>query len=146
MSKNNNTANYYEQDFQTSIEKAILAEDLYFTTIDNIQGKFYLPVMMPTSDIDKPVIKSNAPQKTSNYITLNIPGYMLFQFMIGSITSLQVDGTTSSVSGKNGSKMALMFGTNKFKIPKGTVFLVGFLGGEFTIEKTCIVGLLTTVL
>lgn len=145
MSKNN-TANYYEQDFQTSIEKAILAEDLYFTTIDNIQGKFYLPVMMPTSDIDKPVIKSNAPQKTSNYITLNIPGYMLFQFMIGSITSLQVDGTTSSVSGKNGSKMALMFGTNKFKIPKGTVFLVGFLGGEFTIEKTCIVGLLTTEL
>ena len=145
MSKNN-TANYYEQDFQTSIEKAILAEDLYFTTIDNIQGKFYLPVMMPTSDIDKPVIKSNAPQKTSNYITLNIPGYMLFQFMNGSITSLQVDGTTSSVSGKNGSKMALMFGTDKFKIPKGTVFLVGFLGGEFTIEKTCIVGLLTTVL
>ena len=145
MSKNN-TANYYEQDFQTSIEKAILAEDLYFTTIDNIQGKFYLPVMMPTSDIDKPVIKSNAPQKTSNYITLNIPGYMLFQFMIGSITSLQVDGTTSSVSGKNGSKMALMFGNNKFKIPKGTVFLVGFLGGEFTIEKTCFVGLLTTEL
>ena len=145
MSKNN-TANYYEQDFQTSIEKAILAEDLYFTTIDNIQGKFYLPVMMPTSDIDKPVIKSNAPQKTSNYITLNIPGYMLFQFMIGSITSLQVDGTTSSVSGKNGSEMALMFGNNKFKIPKGTVFLFGFLGGEFTIEKTCIVGLLTTEL
>ena len=145
MSKNN-TANYYEQDFQTSIEKAILAEDLYFTTIDNIQGKFYLPVMMPTSDIDKPVIKSNAPQKTSNFIKLNIPGYILLQFMIGSITSLQVDGTTSSVSGKNGSKMALMFGTNKFKIPKGTVFLVGFLGGEFTIEKTCIVGLLTTEL
>ena len=102
--------------------------------------------MMPTSDIDNPVTKSNAPLKTSNYITLNIPGYMLFQFMIGSITSLQVDGTTSSVSGKNGSKMALMFGTNKFKIPKGTVFLVGFLGGEFTIEKTCIVGLLTTEL
>lgn len=145
MSKNN-TANYYEQDFQTSIEKAILAEDLYFTTIDNIQGKFYLPVMMPTSDIDKPVIKSNAPQKTSNYIKLNIPGYILLQFMIGSITSLQVDKTKLSVSGKNGSKMTLMFETNKFKIPKGTVFLVGFLGGEFTIEKTCIVGLLTTVL
>ena len=145
MSKNN-TANYYEQDFQTSIEKAILAEDLYFTTIDNIQGKFYLPVMMPTSDIDKPVIKSNAPQKTSNYIKLNIPGYILLQFMIGSITSLQVDKTKLSVSGKNGSKMTLMFKTNKFKIPKGTVFLVGFLGGEFTIEKTCIVGLLTTEL
>ena len=145
MSKNN-TANYYEQDFQTSIEKAILAEDLYFTTIDNIQGKFYLPVMMPTSDISKPVMKSNAPQKTSNYIKLNIPGYILLQFMIGSITSLQVDKTKLSVSGKNGSKMTLMFGTNKFKIPKGTVFLVGFLGGEFTIAKTCIVGLLTTVL
>ena len=121
MSKNN-TANYYEQDFQTSIEKAILAEDLYFTTIDNIQGKFYLPVMMPTSDIDKPVIKSNAPQKTSNYITLNIPGYMLFQFMIGSITSLQVDKTKLSVSGKNGSKMTLMFGTGLHhdKIPSSS--------------------------
>ena len=109
MSKNNNTANYYEQDFQTSIEKAILAEDLYFNTIDNIQGKFYLPVMMPTSNIDKPVIKSNAPQKTSNYIKLNIPGYILLQFMIGSITSLQVDKTNLSVSGRNGSKMTLMF-------------------------------------
>ena len=145
MSKNN-TANYYEQDFQTSIEKAILAEDLYFNTIDNIQGKFYLPVMMPTSNIDKPVIKSNAPQKTSNYIKLNIPGYILLQFMIGSITSLQVDKTNLSVSGKNGSKMTLMFGATEFKIPKGTVFLVGFLGGKFTIEKTCIVGLLTTEL
>ena len=145
MSKNN-TANYYEQDFQTSIEKAILAEDLYFTTIDNIQGKFYLPVMMPTSNIDKPVIKSNAPQKTSNYIKLNIPGYILLQFMIGSITSLQVDKTNLSISGRNGSKMTLMIGDTEFKIPKGTVFLVGFLGGEFTIEKTCIVGLLTTEL
>ena len=145
MSKNN-TANYYEQDFQTSIEKAILAEDLYFNTIDNIQGKFYLPVMMPTSNIDKPVIKSNAPQKTSNYIKLNIPGYILLQFMIGSITSLQVDKTNLSVSGRNGSKITLMFRATEFKRPKGTVFLVGFLGGEFTIEKTCIVGLLTTVL
>ena len=42
--------------------------------------------------------------------------------------------------------MTLMFGATEFKIPKGTVFLVGFLGGEFTIEKTCIVGLLTTEL
>lgn len=145
MSKNN-TANYYEQDFQTSIEKAILAEDLYFTTIDNIQGKFYLPVMMPTSDIDKPVIKSNAPQKTSNYITLNIPGYMLFQFMMSSVTTLQVSSTAEKVSGVNGNKLVLTFGGTKFKVPKGTVFLVGFLGGEFTIEKTCIVGLLTTEL
>ena len=71
---------------------------------------------------------------------------MLFQFMIGSITSLQVDVTKSSVSGKNGSKLALMFGATEFEIPRGTVFLVGFLGGECTIEKTCIVGLLTTVL
>ena len=102
--------------------------------------------MMPTSNIDKPVIKSNAPQKTSNYIKLNIPGYILLQFMIGSITSLQVDKTNLSISCRNGSKMTLMFGATEFKIPKGTVFLVGFLGGEFTIEKTCIVGLLTTVL
>ena len=145
MSKNN-TANYYEQDFQTSIEKAILAEDLYFTTIDNIQGKFYLPVMMPTSNIDKPVIKSNAPQKTSNYITLNIPGYMLFQFMMSSVTTLQVNSTTEKVSGENGNKLVLTFGGTSFKVPKGTVFLASFLGGEFTIEKTCIVGLLTTVL
>ena len=62
------------------------------------------------------------------------------------MTALQVDKTNLSISGRNGSKMTLMFGATKFKIPKGTVFLVGFLGGEFTIEKTCIVGLLTTVL
>lgn len=143
MSKNN-TVNYYEQDFQTSIEKAILAEDLYFNSIDNIQGKFYLPVMMPTSDITNPITRTNSSITTSNFIKLNIPGYMLLQFMMGSITSLKVENL--QVTGNNGNKMVLTFGTTNFKIPKGTVFLVSFLGGEFTIEKTCIIGLLTTEL
>lgn len=134
MSSSNNYANYYESDYQTSIEKAILAEDVVFSTIDNVQGKFYLPVMMPNSDTSKPTVKSNAARTTSNYITLNIPAYLLLPYMMTNITEYRTKPKTY---------MFTMY-SNSFTIPKGTVFLVSYLGGEFTIEKTCIVGILTT--
>lgn len=144
---NGSISSYYEQDNHCGIEKAILAEEVKFSTIDNVQGKFFLPIMTPTNDITSNAKTStNGARNTSNYITLNIPGYMLFQFMIPTISGLITEKTGEVVKGKNGSKLTLLFNSQEFKIPKGTVFLVEFLGGDFTINKTCIVGLLTTKL
>lgn len=135
MSTNNN-ASYYEQDYQTSIEKVILAEDIKFKTIDDVKGKFYFPVMTPTNDTSSnPNIRSNGPRKTSNYVTLNIPGYMLIQFMMSNIKTIEaVDGKV----------ITMTFDSEEFVIPKGTTFLASFIGGEFFLDKTCIIGLLTS--
>ena len=123
---NNNFSSYYEQDSQTSIEKAILAESINFNTIDNIQGKFFLPVMTPSLDITQAAkTQTNGRLNTANYIYLNIPGYILLQFMK---PTLSEEGFLKCQSGF---------------IPKNTVFLVEFLGGRFSIDKTCIVGILT---
>ncbi len=139
-------SSYYEQNNQCGIEKAILAEDVKFTTIDNVQGKFFLPVMTPTADVSaKAKVSTNGARTTANYVTLNIPGYMLFQFMVPSVSQIQTKKTKDQVIGtKNSYKLTLLFGKDSFTIPKGTVFLVEFIGGDFTIDKTCIVGLLTT--
>lgn len=144
------SSSYYESDYQTSIERVVLAEDVKFTTVDNVQGKFYIPVMTPGTDTTANAkIQSNGARTTANYVTLNIPGYMLFQFMSPTLTTLKTKNTKEQVVCSNGSKSVLSFifdpdSKSSFTIPKGTVFLVSFLGGEFTIERTCIVGLLTT--
>ena len=70
MSNTNTTTNYYEQESQTSIEKAVLAEDVYFSSLDNVEGKFYLSVMMPTGDTSKPKTKKEGKYKTSNFVKL----------------------------------------------------------------------------
>ena len=142
MSNTNTTTNYYEQESQTSIEKAVLAEDVYFSSLDNVEGKFYLSVMMPTGDTSKPKTKKEGKYKTSNFVKLNIPGYLLLPFMMGKVSKLKVEEPDDTVIGDEGN-LSLTFSSKKFRIPKNTVFLACFLGGEFTIEKTCIVGLLT---
>ncbi len=143
MANKYNMGSYYEQDFQSSLERAVLAEDVTFSSIENVQGKFYLPVMTPTADTSAPKMNTNGSRKTSNYVLLNIPGYILIQFMIGTVSTLTIEKTNMNVKAENGNPQALTFGKTPFTIPKGTVFIAGFLGGEFTIEKTCIIGLLT---
>ena len=143
MANKSKMGSFYEEDFQPSLERAILAEDVTFSSIENVQGKFYIPVMTPTADTSSPRMNSNGRIKTSNYVFLNIPGYILIQFMIGTVSTLTIEKTNMNVKAENGNPQALTFGKVPFTIPKGTVFIAGFLGGEFTIEKTCIVGLLT---
>jgi hypothetical protein len=138
---------YYETTYQTSIEKAILAEDIEFSSISNVKGKFFLPVMTPELDLTEAKVQMNGTRETSNFIYLNIPAYLLFQFMIPSIESvsgnLSIKNTNLEVVDEI-NNLTLTFKSNKFTIPKGTTFLVEFLGGNFTIDKTCIIGLLTT--
>lgn len=122
--------NYYNSEFYPCIEKAILAEDLTFKTIDSIVGKFYIKVLTPEVDTKSsvttitPRVSSNT-LKNVNYVELKIPQYMLFNFM-----NPKVD-----------SKGLLYLDKKEFKIPKGTEFYVEFLGGDPLISKIIIIGL-----
>jgi hypothetical protein len=125
--------NYYNSEFYPCIEKAILAEDITFTSIDDIKGKFFIKVLTPQVDTNGsitkiiPRVSSNTNQNT-NYVELRIPQYMLFQFMTPKIDS----------------KGYMYFSLNKkktFTIPKGTTFYVEFLGGDPLISKIIIIGL-----
>lgn len=97
------------------------AEELY----EDMSGKFSIPIITPLSDNEGDPKDSSAgvnttrniinngnfqvsTYKESNYITLNIPKYILLNFLS--------------------------------KIPKGTKFIVGFIGGSTDIEDIRVIG------
>jgi hypothetical protein len=134
MSKNNNP---YEQSIFSTIERAILAEDVKFTKIKNLIGKFYIKVMTPTVDTTNVTLRSAKNITNKNYITLVIPAYMLLPFMKPTIETI-----TYMKSEKASAKKTIMsFKTTTFTIPKGTKFLVEALGGEVEADKFHIIGL-----
>lgn len=126
--------NFYEHNEFKAIERAILEEDIIFTSLDNLVGKFYIPSMMPSVDISEGVkLQTNGKYQTSNYVCLTIPAYIVMQFILPSLTNINTTDTTIN----------LEFSKNtEYTIPKGTEFLIEFIGGFMAIDKTCIVGVL----
>lgn len=120
-------SNYYEQSDFNSIEKAVLAEDLEFDSLSkDITGKFFINAMTPSLSTDEAVDRREGKYYTSNYIKLNIPKYMLYNFIDAHINSeglLQVSSQPP------------------FIIPKDTIFFIEFLGGDLEIEKMNIIGI-----
>lgn len=77
------SGNYYDSIYEGqaySVEQAILAEDLSFTKIENIDGKFFVKVLTPIVASNDINTKSKAGLTSTNYITINIPAYILLQF------------------------------------------------------------------
>jgi hypothetical protein len=68
-----------------------------------------------------------------NYITLKIPAYMLLQFMNPTIEKIKFED--------EGKLVLATFSNTKFKIPKGTKFLVELIGGEIEADRFNIIGL-----
>lgn len=137
MSKSNNP---YEQTTFSTIERAILAEDVKFTKVKNLKGKFYLKVMTPTVDTTVISLRSTKAITNKNYITLIIPAYMLLSFMKPTIENVSFTQGTGS-SAKTVKKIMMTFKNTTFTIPKGTKFLVEALGGEVEADRFHIVGL-----
>lgn len=125
MSNSNYEASFYENDSIISTEKAILAEDLEFTELKNIPGKFYIPVLTPEVDIESDINSRNyGAYQQSNYVNLIIPANLLIMFMNPSIE--RINGPINNY--------CLTFPTNKFIIPKGTVFTINFIGGSIRLD------------
>ena len=125
--------NYYNSEYYPCIEKAILAQDIVFTKISPVTGKFFIKVLTPdvntTSTTENKPRTSNKDAVNNNYVELVIPAYMLFSFMN---IDLKYDSTT---------KTNILTTGSKFIIPKGTTFYVEFLGGDPLINKIIIIGL-----
>lgn len=134
--------NFYEKKEINSIETVVLAEDLKFSSIAPIKGKFYLNVMEPTVD-KSATSKRLKPQPSSsghignlnmrnytntNYIELEIPSFILQAYI--KAKPVQVNGMW--VMGLPGSS---------FTIPKDTQMLVEYLGGETKTSKIKIIGI-----
>lgn len=143
---------FYEQSSFNSIEKVILAEDIKFTEVKDITAKFYVPVMTPTENMNKARNRTTDSYSMSNYINLKIPAYLLLSFMSPKIETIEHDPKICSSEcgfakeqkhkGTKGNKYFLTFEKNSFTIPKGTTFLIAFLGGYLAIDKTYIIGLI----
>lgn len=129
--------NFYEQETFPSIELIELAEDVSFSSIHDINAKFFMKLMTPNIDTSKIIENKNGKYQESNYIILPIPGYMLLSFMKPSLGKVV---TTDETQAQN-DKYVFVFDSNTYTIPKGTKFLVELIGGDLTISKICIVGI-----
>ena len=132
--------NYYEQSSIATMEKVILAENITIKALDvPIKGKFYMPVVQPTTkryDSNGKMVKASTTNiggaKTSNYIDLLIPAHLILPFTKPTIKEITVP--------KVGKIKVLA--TTGGSIPSGTEFIVEYLGGEKKLDKIIIVGVI----
>lgn len=147
-----NEMNYYEQagDNIQTIEKAVLAENLTFSALEAVMGKFFIPSTTPSIDTENATDKKTTKYTQSNYVELAIPAHILLMFMKPKIIPVN-DIKHNPVICSNGcsemkhtiadANYILGFSSNKFTIPKGTEFLIEFLGGHMEIDHIAILGI-----
>ena len=146
-----NEMNYYEQannSIQT-IEKAVLAENITFSDIEAVMGKFFIPSITPSIETQNVTNKKTTKYTQSNYVELAIPPHILLMFMNPKIVPVkdikhnpvvysdECNEIKHSITDVN---YILGFTSNKFTIPKGTEFLIEFLGGRIEIDYIAILG------
>lgn len=139
--------NYYEQETIGTIEKAELAEDVVAEGFTEVKGKFFIKVMTPSVDTSEPSKSVENGIESSNYVELLIPPYMLLAFanvQFDTIDHTPNDGEYDHKAA-SGNGVFLTAGSKEIRIPKGTVFLAEFLGGNLEIGAACIVGIYSMV-
>ena len=164
--------NYYENP-QVILEKVVLAKKIVVPngyTPAPLKGKFFIDVLTPVIDMGKgkprEIVVPGAPlqamvnsnfegykptvrtHKIRNYIELDIPTYMQFEWcyhqkfitdIYGSITTHSVEHIHGSELHPHTEKVRVDF--KGFKIPKGTTFLVAGINGSTKFEDLRIIGL-----
>ena len=141
-------ANYYDKIYDStaySIEQATLAEDLKFSELKPLDGKFYLKVLTPLVSSNEVSVKQKSRLTSANYITLTIPTYLLIQFMNVETKTIKIPTKIDTETGyptkyENHSVLCTKTSAN-YVIPKGTIFFVEFLGGQAEADKAFIIGI-----
>lgn len=128
----NNTNNFYEADSFPAMEQVELAEDIIFETPTDIEGKFYMKLMTPSANTDKIIERNENGIEKANYILLTIPAYLVLSFMMP---------YAKMMPHSYGAHYTLVYTRDQFTIPKGTKFLVSFVGGVLRLERLSIVGI-----
>jgi hypothetical protein len=139
---------YYDKIYDStaySIEQATLAEDLKFSELKPLDGKFYLKVLTPLVSSNEVSVKQKSRLTSANYITLTIPTYLLFQFMNVETKTIKIPTKIDTETGyptkyENYNVICTKTSSN-YVIPKGTIFFVEFLGGQAEADKAFIIGI-----
>ena len=100
-------SNPYEQHIYNTMERIILAEDVKFSEVKDIEGKFYVKVMTPTVDTTDLSTRNVKGYSSKNYITLKIPAYLLWSFMFPKVSKV-------SLGKGDGSQILMTFNTTNF--------------------------------
>ena len=111
--------NYYDKIYDStaySIEQATLAEDLKFSELKPLDGKFYLKVLTPLVKSDEISVKQKLKLTSANYVTLTIPTYLLIQFMNVEVKTIKIP--------KQNQLVPLILGLTRFQ--KVQSFLLNF--------------------
>ena len=140
--KTDKMESYYEQSTYQTIEKAELAETVTSDGFKEVKGKFFLKVMTPSLDTNEVETKVENGIQSSNYAELMIPPHLLFAFakpQFEEMVHTPNDGEYDH-NGASGNKIVMTFASAGITIPKGSVFLVEFLGGNLEIGAACVIG------
>jgi hypothetical protein len=151
----NNYTGYYEQSSFGTLEIVTLAEDLKFSTFEDIEGKFYFKMITPkvdTSKTSKPKdsLSRNGQYNTSNFVKLNIPSNVLMGAIKPKMINCGIDPDTGCLKpGLRGYKLLytkdLDSKTGKYVIKKGTSFLVEMVGGDMDIDSARIISIAESI-
>lgn len=151
-----NEMNYYEQEDVQTIEKAVLAEALKFNRLEAVEGKFFIPSTTPSIDTEEMSSKKTSKYTESNFVELVIPPHLLLMFMKPQIVSLEdivkqlnhdpntCGNDCNELKHKmigNKIKCILGFEQDTWVVPKGTEFLIEFLGGHMEIDHIALIGI-----
>lgn len=158
----------YDQYKHSTIEEVTLAEDIIFEDFNDYHGaKFFYRVLTPNVDDieDEPETKIEGEFASSNFILLDIPSSVLWSMIKPQIVCVWADKESMAMmlppfdyEEREALKaemdpqpielnMAVLPGnlhTCRYKVVKGTLFLVEILGGHIKIENSRIIGVSVT--
>lgn len=138
--------NFYEDLSSIGMQQAILAEEVVLiggnSDIDylkGVDGKFFIPILMPEGSTDKIQTQSFNGVEQSNYLVLTIPPHLLLPF-------LNISLKRSSSEDDEGSSNTIVPtitipSSGKLSIPAGTKFLIQFIDNDISSNKIMIVGI-----
>lgn len=158
MSKANNTwSNYYNQDNDTTLEKAELLEAVSFSAdgFEPVNGKFRIQILTPNAADSTRNTRGTKSGNKSNYITLSIPSFCLIAAAnpkckpIYQNTDPKSDKYTYLSTSNVGTRFNMLYCDNhtsmKYTIPAGSIFYVEIASGYIKAENIKIIGMDTSI-
>ena len=146
MKSNNSkesSGNFYENGNYSAAEKATLAETVTVNGLKPVKAKFFVKVMTPAMETEDPEVKYENGVQNSNYLEMFIPAHLLLSFAdltLESMVHMPDDGEYDH-NGDSGNKIFITSGSSSITIPKGTEFLIQFVGGSINSGAAAIIGI-----
>lgn len=139
--------NFYEDLSSIGMQQAILAEEVVLIGgnsgldyLKGVDGKFFIPILMPEGDNKEIKTQSFNGVEQSNYLVLTIPPHLLLPFLN---ISLKASSSEDEEGGSSNTIVPTITipSNGKLSIPAGTKFLIQFIDNDISSNKIMIVGI-----